>query len=146
MPRKAVKKRAARTVLLAEQDVIIRLGLATYLRTCGWAVLEAATAEEARAILVAGPAISVLISDAELAGGETGFALATWVRRHRPGVRVILAAALATKTEAVSGLCDRDDEGVLRARIRAMFAERTRRMRKPTATQTRAPRRRLQGP
>lgn len=143
MPRKAAKRTAEKTALLAEEDVIVRLGLSDYLRTCGWTVLEAATAEEAKAILVAGPKIGVMISDAELAGEESGFALATWVRRHRPGVRVILAAALATKTEAVTGLCDRDDEGVLRARIRAMFAERARRMRKPTSGQALGPRRRL---
>ena len=144
MPRKSAKKSADRTVLLAEEDVIVRLGLSDYLRTCGWTVLEAATAEEAKAILGAGPQIGILISDAQLAGEETGFALATWVRRHRPGVRVILAAALATKTEAVAGLCDRDDEGVLRLRIRAMFAERTRRMRRPTATEPLGPRRKQQ--
>lgn len=143
MPRKLARK-PDRTVLLVEADVIVRLGLADYLRTCNWMVLEAANAEEARAILVAGPKIGVLVSDAELAGEETGFALATWVRRHRPGVRVILAAALATKTEAVTGLCDRDDEGVLRARIRAMFAERTRRLRRPSAGLGSAPRRKQQ--
>lgn len=143
MPRKSARK-TDRTVLLVESDVIVRLGLADYLRTCGWTVLEAASAEEARAILVAGPPLAVLISDAELAGEDSGFALATWVRRHRPNVRVILAAALATKTAAVAGLCDRDDEGVLRARIRAMFAERTRRLRRPSAGVDVAPRRRQQ--
>ena len=143
MSRKSARK-PERTVLLVEGDVIVRLGLADYLRTCAWTVLEAASAEEARAILVAGPKIGVLISDAELAGDDTGFALATWVRRHRAGVRVILAAALATKSEAVAGLCDRNDEGVLRTRIRAMFAERSRRLRRPSAGQALAPRRKQQ--
>jgi len=131
------KNKTAKAILLVEDDVIIRLGLAEHLRECGFTVLEAAGAHEARTILVAGPSIDILLSDAQLAGPDTGFALAQWVRRHRPQVKVILVATTAHKVEAAGALCrhtPRHDANTLDARIRAMMAERARRMRPPAAT------------
>lgn len=123
------------TILLTEADVIVRLILAEHLRRCA-TVLEAANAQEAKAILVAGPAINMLIADAQLAGDdETGFALAQWVRRYRPQVEVVLTASLVNKAQAAADFCARYpetealDTAMLTQRIRAMLAERKRRMR-----------------
>jgi len=131
------KNKTAKAILLVEDDVIIRLGVAEHLRACGFAVLEAAGAHEARTILVAGPPIDILLSDAQLAGPDTGFALAQWVRRHRPNVKVILVATTSHKIEAASSLCshtpNRDGQS-LETRIRTMMAERARRLRPPAAT------------
>lgn len=126
---------SAQRVLLADEDVIVRLGLAEHLRDCGMIVLEAASSQEAKAILQAGPTIDVLFSDAQLAGAESGFALAQWTRRNRPGVQVILEVSLESKTAAALHLCcppDRHkelDAQALAAKIRAMMAERRRRTR-----------------
>lgn len=137
----AKSSRKPRTLLLAEEDVIVRLGLATYLRECGFVVIEAASAVEARAVLMAGPKIDILYADAQLAGPESGFALAQWVRRHRPSVRVILTATLMNKAEAAADLCSRRDAVWLKDHIASMIAERTRRERKPSSSES-APRRR----
>lgn len=128
-------KTKAQRILLAEEDVIVRMGLAEYLRDCGLVVLEAATSQEAKAILQAGPPIDVFFSDAQLAGTESGFALAQWVRRNRPGVAVVLGVSLDNKTAAALELCcppDRrkgSDGPALAAKIRTMMAERRRRTR-----------------
>ncbi len=135
MPRKAPKKSTA--VLLVEEHVIVRLALAQQLRACGYTVFEAASAHEARSILLAGPSIEILMSDARLAGPADGFALAQWVRRHRPNIEVSLTGVLSGKALAVNEFCDRlrskpspQDGQALTDRIRAMLAEHERRARK----------------
>lgn len=129
------------TILLVEEDVIVRFGLAEYLRACGFTVIEAPNGADARAVLVAGPAIDVLMSDAQLAGGENGFALAQWVRRHRPNVEVLLMSSLAQKSQIASDFCARypdrktlSDATGLTSRVQAMLAERKRRTRPPSST------------
>jgi CheY-like chemotaxis protein len=132
---KAKSKKSAQRVLLADEDVIVRLGIAEYLRDCGLIVLEAATSQEAKVILQAGSDIDVLFSDAQLAGPESGFALAQWMRRNRPGVQIILEVSLESKTAAAFELCcppNRHkslDSQALATKIQTMIAERRRRTR-----------------
>jgi len=129
------------TILLAEGDVIARLALSDYLRSCGFIVLEAANGEEARAILKSGIAIAVLICDAQLAGPDSGFALAQWIRRYRPAVEVLLTTTPDNKAQTATSFCGRYpatmsplDSAGLAARIRALSAERKRRARPPSST------------
>lgn len=137
------------TILLTEADVILRLVLAEHLRKCGVTVVEAASGQEARAVLVAGPHIDIVMADAQLAGGdENGFALAQWARRYRPHVEVILAASIAHKVQAASEYCARHpgranpvDVAALTQKIHFMLAERKRRMR-PSAPAAQLKRRR----
>lgn len=140
-------KQTKKAILLAEADVIIRLALAEHLRGCGFAVLEAAGAQEARAILLAGLAIDILLSDAQLGeADDSGFALAQWVRRHRPKVHIILAARTANKVEAAASLCTHSpahDAATLEARLRSMLAERARRLRRPASSASPARKRKL---
>lgn len=129
------------TLLVAECDVIVRVALGAYLRACGFTVLEVVDGAEAKAILQSGLVVNVLLSDAELAGAESGFALAHWVRRYRPSIDVLLATSVAGKAQAAAGICGRfpggkppSDAARLVARIRAMLAERKRRTRPPSST------------
>jgi DNA-binding NtrC family response regulator len=122
------------TVLLVESDVLVRFALAEHLRACEILVIEAASADDAKAVLVAGPAIHLLLSDAQMAG--EGFVLAQWVRRHRPKIEIILTGSVASKAQAAAEIAARvphckpnGDAAALNARIKAMLAERTRRLR-----------------
>lgn len=138
------KKRGNKTapiVLLVEEHVIVRLALAGHLRSCGFTVFEAATSLEARSVLLAGPKIDMLMADARLAGPDSGFALAQWVRRHRPGVEVILTGVLSGKALAATELCEKhskrttpQDGPALTERIRVMLAEHERRTRRPSSS------------
>ena len=134
--RKPASQSKKTTILLVEADVIVRFAIADYLRTCDLVVVEVGSADEARAILVAGPTINVLLSDAQLAGGGSGFVLAQWVRRHRPDIDVVLTASIASKAQAAAELAARDpvcrppsDAAGLLARLNGMLAERKRRLR-----------------
>ncbi|HEX5005553.1 MAG TPA: response regulator [Hyphomonadaceae bacterium] len=115
------------TILIVEGDVLVRHALAEYLRGCGFAVVETATALEARTVLQRGPAIDVMLADARVADGEGGFVLAQWVRRYRPRMDIILTSSLANKSAAIATLCARHHPSppsadFLRDRINAMRA------------------------
>src|SRR5262245_22214788 len=121
------------TVLVAEDDVIVRIAIAEYLRGCGYRVIEAAGGLEAKKVLLEGPDIHVLFADARLAGDDNGFALAQWTRRYRPRITVVLTTGMAGKSEADSQLCSKNHSAPpppshLRDSIRAMKARHIRRV------------------
>ena len=122
------------TVLLVEADVIVRFAIAQHLRTCAQTVIEVVSGTEARAVLLAGPSVDVVLADAQLAGDDNGFALAQWVRRHRKSIDVILTGTLAHKVQVACEFCvdgdraDQDAQGLISS-IQSMLAERKRRMR-----------------
>lgn len=93
------------TVLVVEDEVLIRLAVCDYLRDCGYRVLEASSGEEARAVFVAGEAVEVVFSDVNLAGEMNGFALAAWVRERYADVRVILTSGVARVAQEAGALC-----------------------------------------
>jgi DNA-binding response OmpR family regulator len=96
----------AECILLLEPEIVARQPLADYLRDCGFKVLEAANAAEARELLAARPvAIDAVLADA---GGDAGeaFALAQWVRRTMPTVPVILAGSIEKAAAEAGDLCN----------------------------------------
>ena len=104
----------AEAVLVVEDDVLIRLVIAAYLRDCGYRVLEAASGAEAVQLLERDAAgISVVLTDVEMPGAMDGFALARWIRRERPGVEVVIAGTPARAADAAGELCE---EGPQRAK------------------------------
>jgi DNA-binding NtrC family response regulator len=149
--RKAASAFKKTTILLVEADVIVRFALGDYLRSCELTVIEAVSADDAKAIFVAGPAIDVLLCDAQLADHGSGFVLAQWVRRHRPAVEVLLTASIAGKAEAAAELAARlpdcrppSDPQILIAKLNAMLAERKRRIRQqPRSAAARTRRKRV---
>ena len=97
----------AQTVLVVEDEVLIRMLIAGYLRDCGFKVIEAANADEALQVLQeAEVAIDVVFSDVEMPGSLDGFGVAQWVRRNRPGVEVILAGSPSRAANAAADLCN----------------------------------------
>lgn len=102
---RAEEQRPAPTVLVVEDEVLIRFAVCDYLRECGYRVLEASTGEEAQALFKAGEQVEILFTDIDLGKGMNGFALARWVREHHQGVRVILASGVAKMAEDAGDLC-----------------------------------------
>jgi CheY-like chemotaxis protein len=98
---------AAETVLVVDGDVITRTVIAEYLRHCGFRVFEAGTGTESiQALRHADFTIDVVLSDVALPGDISGFDLSQWIRRHKPSVKVLLAAALARIADAAGDLCE----------------------------------------
>lgn len=94
------------TILVVEDEVLIRFPIAEYLRECGYRVFEAADVAEAKAVLDADAPVHLVFSDVDMPGGENGFALARWVRRHHPDTQVLLTSGLANLAEKAGDLCD----------------------------------------
>ncbi len=86
--------------------MLIRFPIAEYLRECGYRVFEAADVAEAKAVLDADAPVHLVFSDVDMPGGDNGFALARWVRRHHPDTQVLLTSGLANLAETAGDLCD----------------------------------------
>jgi CheY-like chemotaxis protein len=95
------------TVLVVEDEVLIRLVIAEYLRECGYRVHEAVNADEAILILQA-PEVSVdiVFSDVEMPGKMDGFGLARWVRANMPETQVILTSGAERSADIAGTLCE----------------------------------------
>jgi len=86
------------TLLIVEDEILIRLTISDYLRNCGFRVLEASNAGEALSVFAAGEPIELVFSDVSMPGRMNGGDLAHWIRQHFPDVKVLLTstdAALA---------------------------------------------------
>jgi DNA-binding response OmpR family regulator len=98
-------QRSAATVLVVEDDVLVRVSTAQDLRDAGYRVIEAATAEEAWIAVQTEARIALVFSDIDLPGVWQGTDLARWVRDAAPGVKVILTSS-AFHTVAGLKTCD----------------------------------------
>jgi CheY-like chemotaxis protein len=62
----------ALTVLVAEDEVLLRLGIADFLRESGFVVVEASSAGEARAVLSADIVVDAVFSDISMSTQALG--------------------------------------------------------------------------
>ncbi|HYX03987.1 MAG TPA: response regulator [Reyranella sp.] len=97
---------SASTILVIEDEILIRLAVCDYLRHCGYRVIEGSSGEEAQRVLLAGEPVEVLFSDVDLGQGMSGLELAAWVRQHYPAVRILLTSGVAQLAEGAAHLCD----------------------------------------
>src|SRR3712207_1436461 len=102
IPRQA---EGAPTVLVVDDEVLVRLVIAEYLRDCGYRVLEAGTPEDAVAILNANLNVDIVFTDLELPGHSSGLELARWIRRRHPDMRVIVTSGVYSSAELAGELC-----------------------------------------
>jgi CheY-like chemotaxis protein len=80
--------KAKSTILVVEDEVIVRLMIAEELRAAGFVVLEAVNASEAITILELGN-IGLVFTDLRMPGPMDGVDLAELVRTYHPDVRII---------------------------------------------------------
>jgi len=85
-------ERAKRTILIVEDEPLIREVLAEDLREAGYLVLEAKAAEDAITILASGSKVDLVFSDVKLAGPMSGLGLASWMRNWNRALPIVLAS------------------------------------------------------
>ena len=101
------RSQAQETILVVEDEVLVRMPIAQYLRDCGYRVIEAVNADEAMAVLShQETVVDVVFSDIEMPGSVDGFGLAKWIRKHRPGLDVVLAGTVPRAVESAKDLCE----------------------------------------
>jgi len=79
-----------RSVLIVEDDALIRTGLADELRDAGLHVVEAANADEAWTYLETGARLDLIFSDVQMPGSMNGLDLARRVKENYPDIFFIL--------------------------------------------------------
>jgi two-component system, response regulator PdtaR len=91
-------------VLVAEDEILIRMDIAECLRDAGMVVVEAASADEARVALMAVADIDIVFSDVNMPSMQDGISLAMWMAARVPDMPVILTSGnnSAAQTAAVS--------------------------------------------
>ena len=95
------------SVLIVDADIISRHAIADYLRHCSYAVVEAASIEEAFVALQESKlSIDVILCDVSGEGSKSGFELASWVRANRPDLEVKLAGGTEMAAETAAELCE----------------------------------------
>ncbi|WP_119303639.1 response regulator [Dongia deserti] len=96
------------TILVVEDEVLVRLDIAAFLRSRGFRVLEAGNAYEAIQLLDAEQDIDLVFSDITMPGSLNGMDLARWVRHKHNRVKVLLTSGTANNVQ----LASRDNEVV----------------------------------
>jgi CheY-like chemotaxis protein len=87
------------TILFVEDEALVRMDMAEFLRECGYRVHEAANAKEAVQALESKFAVDLVFTDINLPEGMDGLELAEWVFNNRPGVRVLVTSGGAPRSD-----------------------------------------------
>jgi CheY-like chemotaxis protein len=94
------------TILFVEDEPLVRMDMAEFLRQSGYRVSEAGNAAEATEILGSKLTIDLVLTDIQMPGAMDGLALARWIRENRPGVEVLIATGGAKFGEKAENLRD----------------------------------------
>ncbi len=94
------------TVLVVEEDVLVRLDIAEHLRDAGYRVIETSSAEEARAAIEGREPIALVFADVNQPGTWQGTDLSGWLHDRFPAVKVVLTSCAFHTIGGLKG-CDR---------------------------------------
>jgi signal transduction histidine kinase len=119
----------AETVLIVEDNELVRNTMETMTENLGYRVLTVGGAAEALQLIRAGATVDILVSDIVMSGGVSGLELADEVRVLRPDVPILLMSGYPAATDGLGGYPTlhkpfRSDE--LDRRIRTCLDSRTR--------------------
>jgi PAS domain S-box-containing protein len=92
---------AAQTVLVVEDDPVVRQVAVSTLHSLGFNVMEAASGDEAARLLKANRQVHLVFSDIRMPGELTGIGLARLIRREMPEIRVLLTTGYADGHEPI---------------------------------------------
>jgi two-component system, response regulator PdtaR len=98
LPRAAVG-----TVLVVEDETLIRAAIAEMLRDCDLRVVEAANADQAMALLRTGVGVDLVFTDIEMPGAMDGAEFGRRLRAEFPALKLILTSGGSRRPD---GGCD----------------------------------------
>jgi DNA-binding NtrC family response regulator len=88
------------SVLVVEDEILVRMLVSDELRAADYLVLEAVDADEAVAMLRAGVRVDLILSDVRMPGSIDGMGLLRFSRENYPGIPVIITSGHLSATEA----------------------------------------------
>jgi CheY-like chemotaxis protein len=80
------------TVLVVEDDTLVRTNAVLQLASLGYKTIEATTGPEALRLIDTNGAIDLLFTDVVIPGGMNGRELADTAQRRKPGIRVLFTS------------------------------------------------------
>lgn len=90
------------TVLIVEDDVLVRAAAAQYLRGTGFTVLEAVDVDQALALLRSGP-VELVFADVKLPGTQSGLDLMRMLPAEFPRVKGLLTSGVVSADDLPLG-------------------------------------------
>jgi CheY-like chemotaxis protein len=81
-------------ILIVEDDFLIRMGAVEMIKTAGFAIVEAANADEAMEILEVRLDITVVFTDIQMPGSMDGLKLAAAIRGRWPPIKIIATSGM----------------------------------------------------
>lgn len=85
--------RSSPTVLVVEDEALVRFQIVQVLEQAGCIPLEAADADKAISVVNSEPSLKAVITDIQMPGKLDGIGLSHYVSRLRPDVKIILSSA-----------------------------------------------------
>jgi response regulator RpfG family c-di-GMP phosphodiesterase len=96
-----------RTVLVLDDDVLVRMPVVQFLRDCGYRVVEATNTDEAVVMLQkTNVPVDVVLSEIDIPGFMNGFMFAVWARSVRPELKILLAGTPERTVRNAAELCE----------------------------------------
>jgi PAS domain S-box-containing protein len=97
---------AGETVLVVEDEAVVRLLIVEVLQEMGYVPLEAVDAAAGLRILQTAPRLDLLITDVGLPGGMNGRQLADAARQNRPNLRILFITGYAQNAAVGNGVLE----------------------------------------
>lgn len=89
-----------KSILIVEDEAIIRFDLIDFFERAGYRVLEAESADDAIAILERDSSIRVVLTDVQMPGSMDGLKLAHYVRERFPPTVLVVTSGVLNPTKA----------------------------------------------
>lgn len=89
-----------RSILVVDDEPLIRINLADFFEDEGFEVHEADSADAAIAILEANPTVRIVLTDVQMPGSMDGVKLAHFVRERFPPTLLVVASGAVKLTAA----------------------------------------------
>lgn len=91
-----------KTVLLVEDESLIRELLIFAFEDAGFDVLDAGSADEAVDILESGGEVAAIVTDVRMPGRRDGLELARWLATARPSVPIFITSGYVSREQAMT--------------------------------------------
>jgi DNA-binding NtrC family response regulator len=92
-PRDAEVSAQPPTILVVDDDVLVRVAISENLRDAGFQVLEASSAHDALGVMLARMPIHALVTDLRMPGAMDGFGLALAAHGSTPEMKVLVMSS-----------------------------------------------------
>lgn len=113
------------TILVVEDEVLIRLMIADALREQGFSVVEASNGDEALTVLQSSLPVDLLLTDIRMPSKMDGLVLARVARAARPDLKLIIASSQRADGDfadiADAFFCKPYDVNVLVGRVKTLL-------------------------